>query len=88
MATTQEGWNSFIGGTKDIMGVVADVGNAVNAWKQTTPNVGNNTPASSNTSLDNLASSLTESARANQKLLIIGGVGLVAILGAFLIFRK
>ena len=88
MATTQEGWNPFIGGTKDIMGVVADVGNAVNAWKQTTPNVGSNTPASSNTSLDNLASSLTESARANQKLLIIGGVGLVAILGAFLIFRK
>ena len=88
MATTQEGWNSFIGGTKDIMGVVESVGSAVNAWKQTTPNVGNSTPASSNTSLDNLASSLTESARANQKLLIIGGVGLVAILGAFLIFRK
>lgn len=88
MATTQNGWNSFIGGVNDIAGSVANFGNAVNAWKKTTPNVGEQTIANNNTSLDNLANSLTASTRANKKLLIIGGVGLVAVLGLFLVMRK
>lgn len=88
MATTAEGWNDFIGGVNDIAGVVGNVGNAVNAWKQTTPSVGNNTAPSNNTSLDNLASSLTKSAQANRKLLIFGGIGIAAALGLFLVFRK
>lgn len=88
MATASEGWNSFIGGAGDIFDVVGKAGSAWNAWKQTTPSVGANTAPSNNTSLDNLASSLTESARANQKLLIIGGIGIAATLGLFLVFRK
>ena len=60
----------------------------VNTWKQTTPSVGSSNVASNNTSLDNLAESLTATAAANRKLLIIGGIGLATALGLFLIFRK
>lgn len=88
MATQQDGWNSVVGGLNDIIGIAGNVGNAVNAWKQTTPSVGSNTAPSNNSSLDNLAESLTASATANRKLLIIGGIGLATALGLFLVFRK
>lgn len=88
MATLQEGWNSLIGGLGDIAGVTEKFGGAFNAWKKTTPDVGGSNAATNNTSLDNLASSLTESARQNQKLLIFGGLGAIALIAGIFIFKK
>lgn len=88
MATASEGWNSFIGGANDIAGVVGNLGSAVNAWKNTTPAPNSANPAENNTSLDNLASSLAQSAKSNQKLLIIGALGLVGALALFMVFKK
>lgn len=89
MASQSDGWNSFIGGVNDIAGVAKNLGDAKNAWKSTSPNGAiNNNVASNNTSLDNLANTLAQNAQSNKKLLIIGGVALVAIIGAVFIFKR
>lgn len=89
MASQSDGWNSFIGGVNDIAGVAKNLGEAKNAWKNTDPNgaISNNI-ASNNSSLDNLANTLAQNAQSNKKLLIIGGVALVAIMGAVFIFKR
>lgn len=88
MATKSEGWNGFIGGMNDVAGVVGNLGNAVNAWKNTTPTPNNTNPAENNSSLDSLAASLAQSAKNNQKMLIIGGIGIAAAVALFLVFKK
>lgn len=89
MASQSNGWNNFIGGVNDIAGVAKNLGDAKNAWKSTNPNGAiNNNVASNNTSLDNLANTLAQNAQSNKKLLIIGGVALVAIIGAVFIFKR
>ena len=88
MATKSEGWNGFIGGMNDVAGVVGNLGNAVNAWKKTTPEPNITNPAENNSSLDSLASSLAQSAKSNQKMLIIGGIGIAAAVALFLVFKK
>lgn len=88
MATASEGWNSFIGGANDVAGVVGNLGSAINAWKNTNPAPNNTNLAENNSSMDSLAASLAQSAKSNQKLLIIGGLGLVGALALFMVFKK
>lgn len=88
MATKSEAWNGFIGGLSDITGVVGNLGNAVNAWKNTTPAPNNTNPAENNSSLDSLAASLAQSAKSNQKMFIIAGIGIAAAIGLFWVIKK
>lgn len=88
MASQSDGWNSFISGLNDIAGVAKNVGDAKNAWTQTSTSGATSNVSSYSSSLDNLASSLASSAKENQKLLVIGGLGLCVLIAGVMMFRR
>lgn len=79
MASWTEGLNSVIGGIKDVSASASLVIDSVK---------GNNNTPSNNTSIDNLANSLAQSAKDNKKMILLIGGGVLLILGIALIFKR
>lgn len=81
--------------TDEANGIIGVIGNASktgaeirDAWKNTNKVDSSGSDAKLSNSLDSLASSIANQANANRKYLIMGGVALVAIIGAVFIFKK
>lgn len=80
MSSWTDSLNSVVGSMGSLANTVVDT---KNKWTGTTKS-----ETSSNTSLDNLAASIANSASSNKKLIIIGIGGLVAVIALFMIIKK
>lgn len=80
MSSWTDSLNSVIGSVGSLANTVVDT---KNNWNGTSKR-----ETSANTSIDDLAASIANSASSNKKLIIIGIGGLIAVIALFMIIKK